>query len=363
MPGVSRTVARPNPVVKLSLRSALAIVFALAATVLVLEVALDAKRVIAWAISALIVAALVQPVVTFLERYMRRGVAVVLLFVVVFGSLGVLTYRIVHEVSQQTRRIQEVAPERAAELERDSELLQEIHFTRRVQRLADSIPQRLAGGDAAEAIRSAANRGLAFVVGVVLTLFFVLYGPSIVEGGYAQIRDPNRRHRVEEITRRGASRGLTYARWQLGVVLVEGVLTYFIARAAEVPGPVAFAVWVALWSLIPVVGLFIGAVPIVIFAGANSTTNAVLVALAFVCMAVGSIAASREAERRTVRVGAFLTVVALFTGLELYGFAGAILLLLVVVVVVATVSEMGPAEVAETVIAPLAGADEPQPPA
>ena len=60
---------------------------------------------------------------------------------------------------------------------------------------------------------------------------------------------------------------------------VEGVLAYVIARAAGVPGPAALGVWVGLWTLLPIAGVFIGALPIVVFAGASSLTRAVVVGL------------------------------------------------------------------------------------
>ncbi len=49
--------------VRLSVRSALALVFALGLTILFLEIARDAERVIAWALSAMAIAALVYPAV------------------------------------------------------------------------------------------------------------------------------------------------------------------------------------------------------------------------------------------------------------------------------------------------------------
>ena len=173
---------------------------------------MDARRVLAWALTAIAVAALVQPLVAFFQRFMARGLAVLLVVVLFLGSIGFLAYRIVHEVSAQTKRLQEVAPERAAELERDSELLREIKLSDRVERLVDTIPERLRGGTTAEAIRSAANRGVALLAGIVLTLFFVLYGPALVDGAFAQIRNPRRRRRVERIGRAAATRGLGYAR-------------------------------------------------------------------------------------------------------------------------------------------------------
>jgi predicted PurR-regulated permease PerM len=309
-------------------------------------------------LTAYAVAALVQPLVAFFQRFMSRGLAVLLVVFLFLGSIGFLAYRIVHEVSAQTKRLQEVAPERAKELEADSELLREIDLSDRVERLVDSIPARLRGGSTADAIRSAANRGVAALAGIVLTLFFVLYGPALVDAAFAQVRDPRRRARVERIGRGAAERGFGYARLKVAIVVVEGLLAFVIARTADVPGPAALAVWVALWSLIPVAGLFIGAVPIVAFAAADSTTTAVLVGLAFVAMGIGEWFAARAIQRRTVRVGSFLTALAMFAGLELYGFTGAVLLLLLVILGVAVVSEIGPDEVAESVLAPLAGVDE-----
>jgi predicted PurR-regulated permease PerM len=347
-----------RPEVRVSLRSALAILGGIALTVLLLEIARDTERVIAWVLAAAAIAALVQPLVSFFARFMSRGLAVFVVFVLVLGSLGFLTYRVVHGVGEQTHRLQQAAPERARQLERDSSLLREIKFTRRVEQFVDAIPQRLRGGTPAQALRSAANRGLAAIAGLVLTLFFVLYGPALVDGGIAQVRDPDRRARVERVVRGAARSGLGYARVQLLLAATAGVLAFVIGWLAGVPGPAALGAWVALWSLIPIAGLFIGAIPVVAFAAATSTVSAVLVALAFVAIGVGSAYVARVLERRVLHVGSFLTALALFTGLELYGFTGALLLLLGMIMVVAVVAEIGPEEVAETVLAPLAGTDE-----
>lgn len=342
---------------RLSLRTALALVFAFATTVLVLEIAHDSRRVIAWVLSAAAVAALLAPAVAALQRFMSRGLAVLVVFLLVTGFVGFVAYRIVDDVADETRRLQELAPERAAELERDSELLREIELTDRVERFVERIPERLRGGTTAEAIRSAANRSLAFVAGLILTLFFVLYGRSLVDGALGQIRDARRRETATRVVAGASRRGLGYARAKAGEVVVEGLVAFAIARAADVPGPAALAVWVALWTLIPVVGVLIGAVPIVAFAGAESTGRAVAVALAFAAMAVGEWFVTREIERRTVHVGGFLTALLLFAGLELYGFMGALLLLLGGILAVAVVAELGPEEVAEVLADGLDGPD------
>jgi len=91
----------------------------------------------------------------------------------------------------------------------------------------------------------------------------------------------------------------------------------------------------------------IGALPIVVFAGASSTGRAVAVAAAFVAIGVGDWLISRWLERRTVDVGSFVLVLAAFAGVELYGLSGALLFVLGAVFFVAMLSEIGPEEVAE----------------
>jgi predicted PurR-regulated permease PerM len=336
------------------LRSAFVIVFALAATVLVLETLVSAERVIAWVLSSAAVAALMYPIVVFFDRFMPRALAVLVVFVVVLGSIGLAAKGLIDDVQRETKRLQEAAPERAAELERGSDLFRELKLRRRVQSLVDEIPQRLQGGSPTEAIRSAANRGLAFLASTILTLFFVIYGPAIVRGSIEQVRDPAQRSRVERIVHRSTRRALGYARGTLAESVVEGIIAWGVASAFDVPGPAALGVWVALWSLIPVGGVIIGAIPIVAFAGATSGARAIIVAAIFVVMAlVEGFVIKPRLERATMQLGAFVTVFVGFAGLELYGFSGALLGLLGAALFVAALQELGPEELVEVVASPV----------
>ena len=290
------------------------------------------------------IAALVHPVIALLDRVMPRGLAVLGVALVALGAIGLTGRALVDDVRRETRRLQEAAPRRAAELERSgrfSDLARELELRDRVERLVDAIPDRLRGGTTAEAIRSAANRGLAFLAAVILTLFFVLYGPHLRDAAIAQVRDPSRRARTEKVVLRASSRALGYARGTLAEALVEGVLAWIIAGLADVPGPAALGVWVGLWSLVPVVGVLVGALPIVVFAAAGSPTRAVVVTLVFVAIGlVEWLVVKPRLERATLQVGGFLTVVAAFGGLELFGFSGALLGVLGAALVVAVVGEL-----------------------
>jgi predicted PurR-regulated permease PerM len=340
---VSEPPARATDVL-VSVRSALAIMSLLALTVLALEIARHSERVIAWVLSAGAIAVLVYPVVSFLARWLPRGIAVVLVMLIGLGTIGFVGYRLVHDVTQATDRIQEAAPRRAADLEKHSEFLRTVHLERRVRKLVDDIPGRLAGGSATNALESAATRGVAVVAGLILTIFYLLYGARLFDAGLAQIPDAVRRRTVERVVVRGARRGLDYARVQLLESLIEGVLAYTIARAAGVPGPAALGVWVALWTLLPVAGVFVGALPIVLFAGATSTARAIVVALLFVVIGTAEFLFESIVERQVVEVSSFLIVLAAFGGLELDGLTGALLGILGVIVLVAIVDEAGRVE-------------------
>jgi predicted PurR-regulated permease PerM len=96
----------------------------------------------------------------------------------------------------------------------------------------------------------------------------------------------------------------------------------------------------ALWTLLPVAGVFVGALPIVAFAGAASVTRAVVVGLIFVAIGIAEFLLTSYLERQTVEVGSFLIVFAAFGGLELYGLTGALLGVLGVIVLVAILEEL-----------------------
>jgi len=140
--------------VLVSVRSALAILALVALTMLVLEMAQHAERVIAWVLVAGSLAVLVYPVVNFGARWLPRGIVVLLLVIIGLGAIGFVSYRVVNDVTSATDQIQVAAPKRAAELEKNSEFLRGVHLRRRVQNLVDSIPQRLAGGSATAVVVS-----------------------------------------------------------------------------------------------------------------------------------------------------------------------------------------------------------------
>ena len=105
--------------------------------------------------------------------------------------------------------MQKAAPERAAQLEKNSDVLRQVHLRAARAELVDDIPNRLAGGSATKALESAATSGVAFVAGFILTIFFLVYGPRIFDGGLVRSEIRNAAQIVEHVVMRGIGAGST----------------------------------------------------------------------------------------------------------------------------------------------------------
>ena len=174
-----------------------------------------------------------------------RGVVVFLLVVVGLGAIGFVGYRIVNDVTSATDRIQQAAPKRAAELEKNSEFLRTVHLRRRVQNLVDDIPNRLAGRIGARRRSSRRRRAASrSSPGSSSRSSSCSTGRGCSTAASTRSATPKRRG-ADRARRASAgpgagstTRGSSCSRRSIG-----GVLAYVIARAAGVPGPAALGVW------------------------------------------------------------------------------------------------------------------------
>lgn len=329
---------------RLTPRSAVVAVALFGLTLALLRLLAASQRVLGWIVAAAAVAALLTPAVDRVARRVPRGLAVAIVVVTTLGIVFGTAYDVVDDVTAQLRVVQDAAPAEAARLERSErfgELASELRLEERVRTFVREVPERLRGGSTADAIRAAATRGVAFLATGVLTIFFLLHGAELAGAAARQIHDARRRERLEAVARRGTARALAYARGTIGLAVLAGLVAYLAARAAEVPGPAPLAVWVALWNVVPVIGTVVGALPIVGLSIVGDLREGLLLAALFLTyQAFEGLVLQRRLERRTVHVGPFLTVVAGFAGLELYGIGGALLSLLAVTLAVAVADEV-----------------------
>ncbi|MEJ7764157.1 MAG: AI-2E family transporter, partial [Acidimicrobiales bacterium] len=328
---------------RVSARSIVAAVLGLGLTLLGLRMAVGAERVIGWIAAAASVALVLTPVVERFRRWMPRGLAVLVVALIVLGGAGLAGYGIGASLVRQYEGVREAAPQAAERVERSErfgDLARDVRFSERTRDVVDAIPEKLRGGSTAEAVRAAATRGVAFVVTGILTLFFLLHGPKLLAGGLRQLSPPLQ-ERVRGIGGRAAARAGRYALLTLVQATVAGLIGYGVARLASVPGAAALALWLGLWAVVPLVGAFVGALPIVAIAAAQEPWHGAAAAAFFVTYQIAEdVFSQRQIDRRTMRLGPFLTTLAGAAGLELYGLGGALVLTLALALAVAALAEV-----------------------
>jgi predicted PurR-regulated permease PerM len=332
---------------RLSPRSAVTAVALLGATLAALRLVAASGRVLGWVVAAMLLAGLLHPVAVALQGKMRRGLA---LLVVVFGTLavaGLIAWAVVDDVVDEVEELQQALPRAARELERSDRFgrtARDMDLADRAQQFVDELPERLRGGSVQDALRSAATRGVAFLATTVLTIFFLIHGPRLLRGAVAQLPD----ERQEQARRLGASayqRASRYVGGSLGMAVGAGLVAYALAQAADLPGPAPLALWVALFDLVPLVGVVVGGLPLILLGLADSpTTGAVVAGVLIAWQLLEALVLQRRVEARSLHVGPFVTVAMAMIGLELYGIGGALAAVALAVVAAALADELLPTD-------------------
>ncbi len=282
-------------------------------------------RVLGWALVAVIVAALLHPIVERLAAGMRRGLAIAAVAIGVLGGLGVIVAFVVDDVRTDLDRVRAVAPAAAARWERDERLgqvLRDIQLSDRVDEFLDSIPSRLVGGSGVDAVRAATTRGVAVFITLVLTLFLVGFARRAVDGSKRWL-SPDARHRL------GVAfvRAHRYLVLMAAKALVVGIVVFVATRAADVPGAAVFGLTAVLGSFVPRIGLLVVLAPVALVDVAVHPGAAAAVVVLGAALAVQLLdwaVLHRWIEPRSLELGSALPLVVFLVGLELWGIGGAL---------------------------------------
>jgi predicted PurR-regulated permease PerM len=312
-------------------------------TIATLAMLAASVRVIGWMLVAGTFAGLLHPVVNGLERWMRRGLALIVVVLVSVGVAGFIGYRVVDDINTQLHELQHALPKAARSIERSDRFgktAREIHLAAKVREFVDELPSRLRGGNTADALRAAATRGVAFLATGVLTIFLLIHGRRLLNGAANQL-SPARQPRVREVGSAMYERSWRYIAGSIGMAAMAGLLAYGIARALDLPGASPLAVWMALVDVVPVLGIVLGGLPLVLLAAATSpawqTLLAGLVLAAW--QLFETLYLQPRVEVRSIHLGPFISIAVGMIGLEVYGIGGALIGLVLAVVLGTLIDE------------------------
>jgi predicted PurR-regulated permease PerM len=336
--------------IHVSARSVVLVVAAIGLALVVRNVFERATRVMGWFAAAAVVAGLVYPVVEIVSRRIRRGLALLVVVLALVATVGGLVYAVIDDVRNELDHLQEVAPEAAQsieESERFGEAARDFRLRERVEDFVEDLPERLAGGDTAEAIRSATTRGLAYFVAFILTIFLVLHGPRIAAGAVGLIEQPERRSYLTRVLRSAYERAWMYLLGTAGISMLTGLYAYIWCRIVDLPGATVLGIYVALAAIIPNVGVMVGALPLLLLSAGLEPESGwpFWLTLVFLLWQIVDVALLRRPlARRSIAVGPVVTTLVVMLGIDLYGIGGALVGFALAVFLVSVVDELAPTD-------------------
>ncbi|MFR9788132.1 AI-2E family transporter [Streptomyces sp. MB22_4] len=320
---------RPVPV-----RTILATIGLVLAAYGILELAVQARRVLIWAVIAVFLAVSLHPAVEALQRRVprcRRSVATLLVFLAAAAVVGAVVALFVIPLAQEGSRFAGRMPA----LVRDAQagrgpvgnLLERTHALRYVHQHQAQMRAFAAGlsTPALKFIRGAASTVAGALTIFVLAYLMVLEGPKAIDRSLSLVDEAP----AARIRRVGAACARTVNGYLTGNLLISvicGLLTYVMLLVSGVPFAGLLALFVALTDLIPLVGATIGAVVASTVAFVHSLPAGIGAVVFFVVY--------QQAENhllqpvvlsRTVKLNPLTVLLAILIAAEVAGILGALL--------------------------------------
>jgi predicted PurR-regulated permease PerM len=316
-------------------RTILATIGLVLATVVLLYIVVQTRQVLTWIVVGAFFATALYPLVGSVQRRLfrgrRRALATFLVFLVVLVLLGALVSAFVVPVAQEGTKFAGQLPGLIDQARTGrgpiGDLLQRTHALQYVQDNQDRISQFVTGltTPAAGLLRGLAT-GIAGTVTVfVLAYLMVLEGPKIVEG-VLNVFSPARAERIRRVGADCARSVTGYLSGNLLISVICGALTYVVLLVLGVPFAGLIALFVAIADLVPLVGATVGGVVAVAAGFLHSVPAGITVLVFFVLyQQVENHLLQPLVFSRTVKLNPLTVIIAILMAAQLAGILGALL--------------------------------------
>jgi predicted PurR-regulated permease PerM len=293
------------------------------------------RQPLTWIFIAGFLAIALSGPVNFLQRYMKRGLAIACVYIALILIPILLGALLIPPVVEQLNNLVNNLPQYVADLqdfvaknERLRELEEDYNITAELQKQASTLPSRV--GDAA-GILSDIGLGLvnsifAGVSILVLSLFMIGSGRNWL-AWVARRQGPGREQWLNRLFDRIGNAVGNYVAGALGQALIAGVLAYIVLTVLGVPYAGSLAVIIFLLDLVPLVGATLGAILVGIITLFNDfpADTVVWVIWSVVYQQVENNIIQPRIQARAVQVHPFVVLTSVLFGSTLFGVLGALL--------------------------------------
>ena len=292
------------------------------------------RQPISWILIAAFLAVALSPPVNVLERHMRRGFAITIVFLgllaIPIALIALIVPPLINEANDFADKVPGYArdvTEYVKENDRLRDINEDYDITSKLEDEAGKLPNRLGG--AAGTLRDVGfgivNSLFALITILVLTAFLLGSGRKWTDA-IIRSRPAAQQERLRRSLDNMASAVAGYVAGALLIALIAGVATYVVLAILGVPFRGPLALIAGLFSLIPLVGATLAAVLIGLVTVFEDfpTTTIIWVIWAIAYQQFENHVIQPQVQKRTVNVQPFITIVAVLCGAKLLGVMGAL---------------------------------------
>jgi predicted PurR-regulated permease PerM len=325
MPSVSnRTVARYS----------LVVIGLVIATLLVLTLAYETRRILTWIVIAVFFAVALHPVVSWLEnraRWIKRWLATLLVYLLtvlfIAGLVTLFVLPLVREAGQLADDLPRLIDDFRAGRGPVGSLASRFHVIEYIQSHSDQLRSYLTGLGAPtlSALRTAATGVAGIVTIFVLSYLMVVEAPRVIRG-FLSLFNEEHAARISRVSQDCGRTVTGYISGNLLISVIAGLLAYAALALLHVPFAGLIALFVAIADLIPLVGATLGAVVAVLAGFSQSITAGIILIIFFIVyQQLENHLLQPFIFSRTVQLNPLTVLVAILLAVEVAGILGALL--------------------------------------
>ena len=318
---------------QIPIRTILASVGLVLATLAAIEVVLKLHQVLIWVAISAFFAVVLHPAVDLLVRRLHLGRALAALVVFLIGTvvLAGVIYTVARPIVNQVNAFVNDFPRYVSDARAGRGTIGHIvkrynidtYITDNQASLKAQL--RTAEKPAVGLARTLLDTLTAVASIIVITFLMLIEGPRLVQSGLATL-SADRRPAVEQVLRDAARALAGYVGGNLGAGIIAGGVAYLSLMVLGVPFASVLAVWIGFTTVIPLVGALIGAIPAVAVAFIHSTPAGIAtIVILIVYQQIENRTITKRIMARTVALTPLAAVVSVMAGYELLGLLGVVL--------------------------------------
>jgi predicted PurR-regulated permease PerM len=328
------------------------------------------RRPLTWIFIAGFLAIALAGPVNILQRRMRRGIAVAIVYVALIVTPFVFLGLLLPPIITQANKLVNNLPQYAGDLTKFVQgndtlrrLQQDYDLTGKLEKEAEKLPSRI--GDAAGVLSDIGlgivNSVFTAVTIIVLSVFLMSAGPRWLES-WAQRYEPEQADWWRRLFQRIGNAVGNYVAGALAQATVAGVSSWLVLLILGVPYALPLAVIVFVLDLVPLVGATLGAIIVGIVTLFSNFPIATIawVIWAIVYQQVENSVIQPRIQARAVQLEPLIVLIAVLFGSTLFGILGALLAIPVAAAIQITIREYMQQRNPAGVVLPL-GVEPPKP--